>query len=129
MDTDITETVEENAVDMAQGGVIIEAKRLQVIYSKMGLLIIMLTKSVDLNYVQEIVHTCLIKAVHKTINESGKSSTKKGIAKDMNYKIHMDCGYPPLNFIKFEKGSDPTTMRKIDKRPALNTTKNTRNES
>ena len=104
---DINKTVEENAVHVTQGGIIVEVKRLQVIHYKKGLLIAMLPKSIDLKYMQETAQACLIKAVHKSINESNESTTKIGIAKEMDFKILADCGYPPLNFKKFKNGSKP----------------------
>ena len=92
---------------MAQGSVIVEVKHLQVIHSKKGLLIAMLPKMIDLKYVQEMAQSCLIKAVHQTIEASNKSTLKKNIAKEMDFKILVDCGYPPLNFKKFKKGGKP----------------------
>ena len=102
---DITQIVEENAINMAQGGIIIEVKRLRVIHSKKALLIAMLPKMIDLKYVQEMARSCLIKVVHQTIEASNESALKKIIAKEMNFKILVNCWYPPLNFEKFKKGN------------------------
>ena len=93
---------------MAQGSIIIEVKRLQVIHSKKGLLITMLPKNIDLKYVQEKAQACLIKAVHQTIEASNESALKKNLAKEMDFKILVDCGYPPWNFKRLKRGSKPS---------------------
>ena len=67
----------------------------------------MLPKSISLKYVQENSQECIIKAVKKTIIESGGSGIKKSIALDLDFNIVMDVGYPPMNFEKFKKGSKP----------------------
>ena len=70
--SDITGTIKENAVNIAQGCIIVEVKRLQVIDATKGMLIAMLPKFVNLKYVQEKAQECIIKAVAKTIHESGE---------------------------------------------------------
>ena len=50
-DEDIRHTVEENAVDMAQDGIIIEVKRLQVIHLRKGILLPMIPRSTKGKYV------------------------------------------------------------------------------
>ena len=42
LEIDITQIMEENSINMAHGGIIIEVKSLQVIHSKKELLIVML---------------------------------------------------------------------------------------
>ena len=44
-EVEIIQTVEENAIGMAQGGIIIEVERLKVIHSRKGLLITMLKQT------------------------------------------------------------------------------------
>ena len=114
-DTKITKTVEENTVDMAQGGIIVEIKPLQVIHSKKQILIAMIPKSVNLKYMQEKSQECLIKVVQKTIRDSGESGVKKSIALTLDFNILMDVGYPPMNFEKFRKGKKTNTTRKRKK--------------
>ena len=46
-DIDIKDIVKENAIDMVQGGLLVEANRIQVIHSKKGLLLAMLPKNTD----------------------------------------------------------------------------------
>ena len=104
-DMDITSMVEKNAVDMVWEGIIVEAKCLQVIHSKKGKLIAMLPTPANLKYVQKKAQEYLIKAVQKTINESGESGVKKSIALAFDFEILMDVRYPPMNFEKFKKGS------------------------
>ena len=94
-----------------QGGIISEVKRLQVIYSKKKILIAMLPKSVSLKYVQEKAQECLIKAVKKTVLESGESSIKNIIALDLDFNILMDVKYPPMNFEKIQKGEQTLIQR------------------
>ena len=104
-DTNITKTVEENAANMVQGGIIIEVKCLKVIHSKKKIVIAMLPKSANLKYVQEKAQECLIKAVQKTILESGESGVKKSITLALDFNILMDVGYPSKNFEKFKQGN------------------------
>ena len=92
---------------MAQDGIIIKVKRLQVIQSKKGLLIAMLPKMILLKYVQEMAQACLIKAVHQTIEARNKSALEKNLTEDMDFKILVDCAYPSLNFERFKEGSKP----------------------
>ena len=51
LDIDIVQIVEENAIDMAQDGLLMEEKCLQVTRSQKGLLLTMLLKNIDLHYV------------------------------------------------------------------------------
>ena len=92
---------------MAQRGITVEVKCLQVIYPKKQILIVMLHKSVNLKCVQGKAQEYLIKAVKKAIHESGESGVEKVIALDLDFNILMDVGYPPMNFKKFKKGSKP----------------------
>ena len=46
-DTDILVIAEKNAIYMAQGGLITEAKRLQVVHSQKGLIVVMLPKDTN----------------------------------------------------------------------------------
>ena len=91
---EITQIMEENAIDMAQGSIIIKVKCLRVIHSKKGLLIAMLPKMIDLKYVQEMAQSCLIKVVYQTIEESNEFALKKNLAKGMDFRILVDCAYP-----------------------------------
>ena len=53
---DIVKFVEENVIDMVQGGLLMEVKRLQVIHSQKGLMLAtMFPKNTDLPYVQQHV--------------------------------------------------------------------------
>ena len=47
--------VEENAINMALGGLLMEVKKLQFILSQKGLLVTMIPKNTDLSYIQEHV--------------------------------------------------------------------------
>ena len=47
---DIRNTVKANAVDMAQDGIIIKVKRIQVIHSRKGILLTMMPCSIDGKY-------------------------------------------------------------------------------
>ena len=57
-------TVKKTAIDMAQGGLLVEVKHLQIIHSKKGLLVAMLPKNTNLAYVKEHVQQCIIKGGH-----------------------------------------------------------------
>ena len=50
-DIEIKDIVEENVIDMSQGGLLMEVKCLQVIHSKKGLLVAILPKNRDLAYI------------------------------------------------------------------------------
>jgi len=106
-DEDISNTVKANAVDMAQEGIIVEVKRLQVRHSKRGILLPMIPCSIDGKYVQKEVQRCFTEAIVQSIENSSWSNPKKSgkLLKDLN--ILVDVGYPPMNFEKFKKGSKP----------------------
>ena len=102
---DIRATVEANAVDMVQEGVIVEVKCLQVIYSKQGPLLPMIPWTTDGKYIQKEVQACFTKAIRQAIKESGWSKTKQSLQNLKDTKILVTVGYPPMNFEKYKKGT------------------------
>ena len=100
---DIKDTVEENAIGMAQGGLLMGV---QVIHSKKGLLVDMLPKNLDLVYVQKHIQFCIIEAMHKTIDERSNPPSRKEILKTHgDFKILVDLAYPLSNFEHQQKGT------------------------
>ena len=105
-DIDIVDIVKKKAIDMAQCGLLVEVKHLQVTHSKKGLLFAMLPKNTDISYMQQHVQQCLIGAVHKTIDQGNDLPMTKDFAEiDGDFKVLVNLAYPPSNLKHQKKGT------------------------
>ena len=102
---DIRKTVEANAVDMAQEGVLVEVKRLQALHSKVGALLPMIPWTTDAVYVQKEAQACFSQAIEQAIDETKWSNPRKCFEKLKDTKILVTTGYPPMNFEKYKKNT------------------------
>ena len=104
---DVRITVKSNAVDMAQDRIIVEVKCPQVIHSRKGILLPMISRPINGKYVQKEVQRCFTESIKQTTEQSNWSNPKKSgkLLKDLNILLNVE--YPPMNFEKFKKGSKP----------------------
>ena len=85
---------------MAQEGIIVKVKRLQVPYSKKGIDLPMIPRLIDGKYVHKEVQKCFTEAIEQSTAKNNWSNPKRSgeLLKDLN--ILEEVGYP-------QKGSKP----------------------